>query len=65
MVLNPATFYVSPQFHVVFDDEFFTVPLIREVTIPTNWIDLVQSSSHSVAPNNIYLDYTWLTPYLE
>ena len=36
LVLNPATGHVSPQFHVVFDDEFSTVPFMREVTIPPN-----------------------------
>ena len=29
LVLNPETGHVSPQFHVVFDDEFSTVPFIR------------------------------------
>ena len=29
MVLNLATGHVSPQFHVVFDGEFYTVPFMR------------------------------------
>ena len=33
MVRNPTTGHVSPQFNVVFDDDFSTVPLTREVTI--------------------------------
>ena len=28
MVLNPETGHVLPQFNVVFDDEFSTVPFI-------------------------------------
>ena len=34
LVLNPATDHVSPQFHMVFDDEFSTVTFIREGKIP-------------------------------
>ena len=30
LILNPETGYVSPQFYVVFDDEFSTVPFMRE-----------------------------------
>ena len=29
LVLNPETGHVSPQFHVVFDDELSTVPFMR------------------------------------
>ena len=36
MILNPATGHVSPQYHVVFDDEFYTVPLTKEGKITTN-----------------------------
>ncbi|KAL7447818.1 hypothetical protein ACHAXS_000095, partial [Conticribra weissflogii] len=37
LVLNPKTGLVSPQFHVVFDDEFTTVPHLRKGTVPPNW----------------------------
>ena len=30
LVLNPKTGLVSPQFHVVFDDDFTTVPHLRK-----------------------------------
>ena len=50
---------------MVFDDEFFTVPSMREGTIPPNLTDLVQLRSQSTAPDNIYLKNTWFTPYLE
>ena len=65
LVLNPATVQVSPQFHVVFDDEISTVPLMREGKIPPNWIDLVHHSSQSGAQENIDLMDTWFTPDLE
>ena len=45
MVLNTETGHLSPQFHVVFDDEFYTVPFMRKVKIPLNWTDLVQCIS--------------------
>ena len=57
--------HVSPQFHVVFDDEFSTVPFMREGKIPPNWTDLAQCSSQSREPDNIDLKYTWFTIYLE
>ena len=53
MVLNPATGHVSSQYHVVFDDEFYKVPFMREGTIPPNWTDIVQRRSQSGAPDNI------------
>ena len=37
LVLNPKTGYVSPKFHVVFDDTFSTVSHMRDETIPPTW----------------------------
>ncbi len=34
LVLNPQTGHVSPQFHIVFDDNFTTVSHMRDETIP-------------------------------
>ena len=62
LVLNPSTGYVSPKFHMVFDDEFSIVPFMREGTIHPNWTDLVQRISKNVAPDNIAVKYTWFTP---
>ena len=47
LFLNPENGHVSPQFNVVFDDEFSKVPLMREGKIPPNWKDLVQHISQS------------------
>jgi hypothetical protein len=33
LILNPRTGHVSPQFHVVFDDEFTTVQYLRTTTV--------------------------------
>jgi hypothetical protein len=45
MILNPSTGHVSPQFHIVFDDDFTTVPYLRTATIPPFWAELVSASS--------------------
>ena len=42
---NPNTGQVSPQYHIVFYDDFSTVPFMEASTIPTNWEDLVKYSS--------------------
>ena len=65
LVLNPATGHKSLQFHVVFDDEFSTVPFMREGTIPPNWTSILQRRSQSGAPENTDLKYTWFTPDIE
>ena len=44
LVLNPKTGLVSPQYHVVFDDDFTTVPHLRKGTVPENWAKLVANS---------------------
>lgn len=35
---------MSPQFHIVVDDDFATVPSLRAGTIPANWHQLVTNS---------------------
>ena len=36
LVINPKTGLVSPQFHIVFDDDFTKVPHLRKGTVPPN-----------------------------
>jgi hypothetical protein len=45
LVLNPRTGHVSPQFHVVYDDDFTTTPYLRTATVPPHWAELVEASS--------------------
>ena len=59
LVLNPETFHVSPQFHVLFDDEFSTAPFMREGTIPPNLKYLVQHISESGTAENLELKDNW------
>ena len=42
LVLNPRTVHVSPQFHVVFDDEFTTVPYLTKGQVPPHREELVR-----------------------
>ena len=44
LILNPRTGHVSPQFHVVYDDDFTTVPYLRSakfLCIGLNWSKLL------------------------
>ena len=62
LVLNLSSGLVSPQFHVVYDNTFSTVPYLTSSTPPPNWPTLIESSSHNqphIDPNTIS---TWLTP---
>jgi Integrase core domain. len=43
MVLNPNTGLVSPQFHVIFDDHFWTLKFLRTDTTPQFWTDLCRN----------------------
>jgi hypothetical protein len=45
LILNPRTGHVSPQFHVVFDDDFTMVPYLCTGAVPPHWVDLVRSSA--------------------
>ena len=60
LVWNPTTGRVSPQFHVVFDDDFSTVPYMEAGTIPPNWKELVQYSSERATAEDVALADTWL-----
>ena len=42
MVLNPTTLHVSSQYHIVFDDDFSTVPFLASEDVPPNWAELVR-----------------------
>ena len=62
LVLNPNTGLVSPQFHVVFDDDFSTVPHLRKGTVPPNWEKLVLNSREKSTDEFYDLTKTWFAP---
>ena len=37
LILNPRSGHISPQFHVVYDDDFTTVPYLRTGKVPPHW----------------------------
>ena len=59
LVLNPKTGLVSPQYHVVYDDQFSTVHHMRDLTVPPNSDQLVQNSSELVTTEQYELTKTW------
>ena len=59
LVLNPKTGLVSPQYHVVFDDDFSTVPNLRAGSMPENWKILVQNSREKSADDFYDVTKTW------
>ena len=61
LVLNPKTGHVSPQFHVVFDDAFSTVPYMDQKQVPPNWASLVDQSRELVTQEQYDLAENWLT----
>jgi hypothetical protein len=47
LVLSTTTGLISPQFHVVFDDQFSTTESLCTNALPTNWSTLLSNSSIS------------------
>ena len=59
MVLNLKTGHVSPQYHLIFDDDFSTVAYILSGEEPPNWCKLSQNNSESVTDEKYDLAKTW------
>jgi hypothetical protein len=60
LVYNPSTGHVSPQYQVVFDDDFTMVPYIEAGTIPSHWLDQQQISSEMASKQAFQLAQAWL-----
>ena len=59
LVLNPRTGLVSPQYHVVFDNIFSTVPFMRSASVPPNWKTLVETSTKLATDEYFDLAKMW------
>ena len=57
--MNPETGLVSPQFHLVFDENFETVPHLRAGTVTENWSDLVTNSREKITEGFYDITKTW------
>jgi hypothetical protein len=64
LVLNPKTLRVSPQFHLVFDDEFSTVPFMRNGEIPNHWSELVKCSAELATDEEFDLATSWANDFI-
>ena len=61
LVMSPTTGNISPQYHVVFDDEFSTLPFLRQQRQPPHWSTLVNQSRYLATDRNFELSNTWET----
>ena len=60
LVFNPKTGRVSPQYHVVFDDTFLTVPFMDAGTVPPHWEDLLKYSSKKATDEDFSFAKDWM-----
>ena len=58
LLLNPKSGLVSPQFYVVYDDQFSTVSYMRDFAVPPNWAQPVKNSSELVTVKQYDLSKT-------
>jgi hypothetical protein len=61
LVFNPRTGQVSPQYHVIFDDTFLTVPYMNAGTEPPLWKDLLKYSSKKATDEDFDLSQEWMS----
>ena len=59
LILNLAKEHVSPQYHVVFDKEFSTIPYLKSREEPPNWLTLVKDSSEHATEEQVNISDTW------
>jgi hypothetical protein len=63
LVLSTTTGLVSPQFHVVFDDNFTTTHCLKSNELPSNCSTLLQSSSCKLSDDDFntaaFTDTSW------
>jgi len=60
LVFNPKTGLISPQYHVVFDDEFSTVPYMERGEVPPHWPQLCKYSTELSTDEEFSLSMDWL-----
>jgi hypothetical protein len=53
LVFNPKTARVSSQYHVIFDDDFTTVPYMEQGEAPPNWEELSCLSTESAMDESV------------
>jgi hypothetical protein len=61
LVFNPKTARVSPQYHVIFDDDFTTVTFMEGGEAPPNWEELSCLSAESAKDKSVDLALKWMS----
>ena len=59
LILNSRRGLISQQYHVVFDDEFLTVPYLNSTDVPPQWLALVKNSLEQAITDDYTLAETW------
>ena len=60
LVFNPSTRFVSPQYNLVFDDDFSTLEFVRKQAHPPHWSTLVCEVLQLATDNFFLVDpATW------
>jgi hypothetical protein len=60
LVFNPKTARVSPQYHIIFDDDFTTVPYMEQGEFQPNWEELSPLSTKSATNESVDLALEWM-----
>ncbi len=61
LVFNAKTARVSPQYHVIFDEDFSTVPYMVRGEVPPNWDDLCRLSAESATDESVDFVLEWMS----
>ena len=56
---------MSPQYHLVFDDDFTAVPYMNYNEVPSHWQALCGCSTECSTSESFDLDDTWFQKELE
>ena len=59
LILNLSTGHVSPQFHIVFDETFSTVPSLKNRSVPTSWKFKFENNRELATNEDFNLAYLW------
>jgi len=60
LVLNVITGHISPQYHVIFDNNFSTFPALRDGICPAHWKELARDNSEKVTDTSYDLTKIWI-----
>ena len=64
-VLNPNTGHVSPQFHVVVDNNYSKLLFMQLVKEPSHWLSLVEQAREKLTDEKFTITETWDSPLVD